>query len=162
MTKMDKSLIGAAGEHLVLSRLLARGMLAAQAPRGVRKADILVNHLDGKPPCLIQVKTRLGVGSRRTWAMNVKHQSITDKDLFYCFVDLGEDSPIVFVIPAKKVAAVINESHKKWMATPGKKGQAHNDNDMRRIGDDIAVPNLKSAPTGWLDEYLENWELITN
>jgi hypothetical protein len=51
--KSDTQLVGAAGEHLVLSRLLARGILAAQAPRGTRKADILVNHLDGaatKPP----------------------------------------------------------------------------------------------------------------
>ena len=43
----DKSLVGAAGEHLVLSRLLARGLLASQAPRGTRKADILV------PPSLV-------------------------------------------------------------------------------------------------------------
>lgn len=28
----DKSLVGAAGEHLVLSRLLARDLLASQAP----------------------------------------------------------------------------------------------------------------------------------
>jgi hypothetical protein len=42
----DKNLVGAAGEHLVLSRLLSKGILAAQAPRGARKADILVNHLD--------------------------------------------------------------------------------------------------------------------
>jgi len=47
---LDTSLTGAAGELLVLSRLLSRGILAAQAPRGARKADILVNHLDDKPP----------------------------------------------------------------------------------------------------------------
>ena len=49
--KIDTSLTGAAGEHLVLSRLLSRGVLAAQAPRGARKADILVNFLDGGTPC---------------------------------------------------------------------------------------------------------------
>ena len=55
--KTDKNLIGAAGEHLVLSRLLVRGVLASQAPRNTRKADILVNPLDGGKPRLIQVKT---------------------------------------------------------------------------------------------------------
>ena len=45
----DKNLFGAAGEHLVLSRLLSKGIFAAQAPRGARKADVSVNHLDGKP-----------------------------------------------------------------------------------------------------------------
>jgi len=38
MAFKDKQLVGAAGEHLVLSRLLTRGYLVAQAPRGVRKA----------------------------------------------------------------------------------------------------------------------------
>lgn len=56
--KIDTSLTGAAGEHLVLSRLLSKGFLAAQAPRGARKVDILVNFIDGGEPFLIQVKAR--------------------------------------------------------------------------------------------------------
>ena len=60
MASADKQLVGAAGEHLVLSRLLSKGLLASQAPRGTRKADILVNPLDGGRPVLIQVKTRSG------------------------------------------------------------------------------------------------------
>jgi hypothetical protein len=54
----DKTFIGAAGEHLVLSRLLERGILASQAPCGTRKANILVNPLDGGLPQLIQGKGR--------------------------------------------------------------------------------------------------------
>ena len=106
----DKQLVGAAGEHLVLSRLLAKGILASQAPRGARKADILVNPLDGGRPVLIQVKTTSGSRTRVGWHMNVKHESITDKDLFYCFVNLGEDNPQVYVIPAKVVACLLYTS----------------------------------------------------
>ena len=58
--KRDTQLVGAAGEHLVLSRLLNHQYLAAQAPPGAAKVDILVNHLDEKPPRLIQVKTITG------------------------------------------------------------------------------------------------------
>ena len=58
----DKTLVGAAGEHLVLSRLLSRGLLASQAPRGARKADVLLNPLDGGTPRLIQVKTHTSDG----------------------------------------------------------------------------------------------------
>ena len=74
----DKNLVGAAGEHLVLSRLLSKGILAAQAPRGARKADILVNHLDGKPPCLIQVKLALVLAPTRVgiWAKSTKKKKI--------------------------------------------------------------------------------------
>ena len=77
--RVTAQLVGAAGEHLVLSRLLSRGILAAQAPRGTRKADILVNHLDGKAPCLIQVKTRSGKGADGGWHMKAKHEDIKDK-----------------------------------------------------------------------------------
>ena len=155
----DKSLVGAAGEHLVLSRLLARGLLASQAPRGTRKADILVNPLDGGRPVLIQVKTTSGSKTRVGWHMNVKHESIKDKDLFYCFVNLGEDNPQVYVIPASVVAKVIKTGHEKWLKTPGAKGQKHNDTDMRRIKNDYGM-DIKSAPAGWMDKYLEKWELL--
>lgn len=158
MTK-DKQLIGAAGEHLVLSRLLARGLLASQAPRGTRKADILVNPLDGGRPVLIQVKTTSGSKTRVGWHMSAKHEEIKDSDLFYCFVNLGGLHPEVSVIPAATVAKVIKTSHQNWLKTPGKKGQEHNDSDMRRMSNSFRLPN-KIAPDGWMDKYLEAWDSL--
>jgi hypothetical protein len=160
MAITDKQLVGAAGEHLVLSRLLSKGLLASQAPRGTRKADILVNPLDGGRPVLIQVKTRSGTRTRLSWPMNIKHESIADKDLFYCFVDLGDENPSVYVVPAIKVASIIKEDHAKWLKTPGSKGQKHNDSALRKIQ---YAPSqvLKSAPKGWMDKYLEAWELLS-
>ena len=156
----DKNLVGAAGEHLVLSRLLSKGILAAQAPRGARKADVLVNHLDGKPPCLIQVKTRSGGNSSSGWHMGEKHEVITDKDLFYCFVALDGADTSVYVVPAAKVARIIKDSHDTWLKTPGAKGQKHNDSKMRFIKSEYRL-KIKSAPDGWMDKYLEAWNLIT-
>lgn len=155
----DKSLVGAAGEHLVLSRLLARDLLASQAPRGTRKADILVNPLDGGKPRLVQVKTRTADGRSLSWHMGVKHESMTEKDLFYCFVNLEQVNSSVYVIPAKLVAKVVSDSHAEWLRTPGAKGQRHNDTDMRRILNDYG-PNFKSVKPGWMDKHLEAWELL--
>ena len=155
----DTQLIGAAGEHLVLSRLLARGFLAAQAPRGTRKADILVNHLDNQPPCLIQVKTRSGKGSDGGWHMKDKHEDIVDDDMFYCFVDFEDVHAAVYVIPAVKIANVVKEAHSTWLHTPGKNGRQRNDNPMRRIRKNYNM-DLRHAPNGWMDQYLENWDLI--
>ena len=155
----DKALIGAAGEHLVLSRLLARGLLASQAPRGTRKADILVNPLDARQPVLIQVKSTSGTRSRVGWHMNAKHETIKDLDLFYCFVNLAESGPHVFVIPAAIVAEVITAGHSKWLSTPGTKGQKHNDTAMRWISNDPKLEN-KYAPKGWMDKYFEAWDLL--
>lgn len=159
MNKSDKNLIGAAGEHLVLSRLLQRGLLASAAPRGTRKADILVNPLDGGRPVLIQVKTRSWSGERKAWQMGAKHEDVSDKDLFYCFVDMGKSQPDVYVVPANIVSKIIKEGHKNWLSTPGKKGQKHNDNSLRIISDPTRILN-KYAPPGWLKKYLENWELL--
>ena len=155
----DKQLVGAAGEHLVLSRLLNLGFLAAQAPRGTRKADILVNHLDGKPPCLIQVKTRTGIDADAGWHMKAKHEEIKDKDMFYCFVALGDVESEVYVIPALIVAKVVKESHATWLRTPGIKGQKHNDTDMRRIRNEYGM-KLKYGFDGWMGSYLEAWSQL--
>ena len=156
----DKQLVGAAGEHLVLSRLLNLGYLAAQAPRGTRKVDVLVNHLDNKPPCLIQVKTRSGIDADQGWHMSVKHEEMRDPDMFYCFVALGEIESNVYVIPAVNVADAVKEAHATWLRTPGAKGQQHNHTDIRRIKNRYGMV-LDSAPDGWMDKYLENWELIS-
>ena len=155
----DKNLVGAAGENLVLSRLLSRGILASQAPRGTRKADILVNPLDGGAPLLIQVKTTLHTGKRAKWHMKEKHEDISDQDMFYCFVELGEKDSDVFVIPAKKVSQVIKSSYKAWLKAPGKKGQAHNETVMRWITSEYPW-DVPGVTVSWMDKYLEKWELL--
>ena len=152
--KIDTSLTGAAGEHLVLSRLLARGILAAQAPRGARKADVLVNFLDGGSPALIQVKSRQ-FGPDGGWHMSEKHESQTEEDLFFCFVNFEPLSPTVHVIPAAVVAEVVRKDHQIWLETPGQKGQAHQPSVMRRI-----KPKSSSQEDGWMNRYLENWSQI--
>jgi hypothetical protein len=152
--KNDTTLTGAAGEHLVLSRLLQRGIVAAQAPEGVRKVDILVNFLDGGAPCFIQVKARQG-GARVGWHMGVKHESITDPDLYYAFVDFQPEQPRVHVIPSAVVAKVIRDGHQNWLDTPGAKGQPHNPTDFRRFELDAF-----GMPDGWHEQYLENWQQL--
>ena len=155
----DKSLVGAAGEHLVLSRLLSRGLLASQAPRGTRKADVLLNPLDGGTPRLIQVKTRTADGGPLGWHMGAKHEEMVEKDLFYCFVNLDLYAPSVYIVPSKVVAKVVREVHAEWLARPGRNGQAHNDSDMRRIKVEYG-PNFTCVKSGWMDNYHEAWDLL--
>jgi hypothetical protein len=152
--KIDTQLTGAAGEHLFLSRLLSRGVLAAQAPRGARKADILVNFLNGRLPCLVQVKSRQA-GGGLGWHMQEKHESQTESDLFFCFVDFEPDQPRDFVTPAAVAAEAIRLDHSTWLATPGKNGRAHNETKFRRLRD-----NSLGQQEGWLNEYLEKRDLI--
>ena len=153
-TKIDSALVGEAGEHLVLSRLLIRGALAAQAPRGTHKVDVLVNFLDDRPPVMIQVKART-YGTDGGWHMGEKHESQRDEDVFYCFVDFEPEDPAVFVIPSPVVADAITVDHATWLATPGRNGQPHKPTGLRRLR-----PRMYGQAEGWIDAYLEAWNLI--
>jgi hypothetical protein len=157
--KTDKNLIGAAGEHLVLSRLLVRGILASQAPRGTRKADILVNPLDGGKPRLIQVKTTRSEKSALGWKMKDEHLTETSSDLLYCFVDFRSSPERVFVIPAKKVAQVLVAVDKAWMKKPKKDGTKRDKSMWRMIKPQFIV-KTELTPSGWMDKHLENWDLL--
>jgi len=159
--KKEINLIGAAGEHLVLSRLLARQVLASKAPFNAYMADILVNPTDKGRPLLIQVKTTSGRGPTKKktrsgkkpikkWLLNKKDEPNTAPNLFYCFVDLSGEHPSVYVIPSKLVATRIKTGHQDWLKTPGRKGQKHNDSAMRALED----------RDGWMDKYLEKWDLL--
>jgi hypothetical protein len=45
----NSAILGAAGEHYVMSRLLMRGMIAALAPVNAPNADIVVTNKIGEP-----------------------------------------------------------------------------------------------------------------
>jgi hypothetical protein len=93
-------------------------------------------------------------------AYGEKHELINDKDMFYCFVALNGADTSVYVVPASKVAQVVKDSHNTWLKTPGAKGQKHRDTNLRFIKNKYGL-KIKSAPDGWMDKYLEAWELIT-
>lgn len=151
---IDKTLIGPAGEHLVLSRLLSRGFLAAPAPRGSRKVDILVNFIDGGEPFLIQVKSTM-TGALNGWWLSQKHEEVRDQDLFYCFVDFRPDQPDVYVLPSQVVADHVKVGHAHWLQTPRRDGGAHTDTAGRRIDNKA---QWDGRPEGWMLEFLERWD----
>ncbi|MGH9605554.1 MAG: hypothetical protein ACRD3N_07625 [Terracidiphilus sp.] len=159
-------LIGAAGEHYVLCELLRRGYIAALAPTGVPTADIVVTDIEGSRQFLIQVKTRRGVGAKGGWMMNIKHETIRDERIFYCFVDFqssDKDLPLVYVVPSAVVATAIADTHQAWLTIQGKKGQQHKDNNMRKLLPDFAKgPHVANYPygAGWLDQYLYAWDSL--
>ena len=159
------SLTGAAGEHLVMSRLLSRGYIAALAPQGVPNFDVVVTSVDGTQLCAFQVKTRWEKGGDRGWHMQEKHEHLSSPSILYCFVDLGlagSNSPTVHVIPSEVVAKVVKQSHESGLSKPGAKGQKHNDSNFRRLLPDYV--KLMGAECdyrlGWMDRYLESWDQI--
>jgi hypothetical protein len=108
------TLLGAAGEHYVMSQLLRRGLIAALAPQGVPMADIVVTDLGGDRLCSVQVKSRRDIGSDKGWHFQPKHASNPPARLFYCLVDFGKserDHPTIYVMPSAKIAEVLTATY---------------------------------------------------
>lgn len=158
------TLLGAAGEHFVMSQLLRRGFIAALAPAGVPNCDIVVTDEIGDKLNAIQVKARIEKGSDGGWHMRRKHEEIISPNLFYAFVDFGASvaaAPKCFVVPSSEVAYVVKESHALWLRTPGKFGQPHKDGDLRRFLPDYDKVGLNIGRSlGWLEQYRDAWALL--
>jgi hypothetical protein len=149
---LSSSLLGAAGEHLVLSRLLTRGVLASAAPPGFEKIDILVQPLGKGGPQSVQVKATFS-SEKVGWWLSDKHEKITDPGLIYCFVTFSPTSQVVYVIPAPVVAKAITIDHRGWLSRPGARGEARKDTAGRKLR-----ASMFDWPENWLEKYRENWD----
>lgn len=162
----QSTLLGAAGEHYVLCQLLRRGYIAVLAPLGVPNADILITDADGQRLVAIQVKTKRNVGADKGWHMKPKHEQLVSDSLYYCFVNFGnhlDDQTQTHVVPSNVVAAALRDSHQHWLKTPGAKGQAHKDSEVRRFLPDYTKVFGDGHPLygpNWTDKYLEAWWLL--
>ena len=131
MSKQSIASVGVSGEYFVAAELTRMGHLALISLRNWDNVDIVASNEDGTKTVSIQVKTQRGKG--RNWVLGEKHEKIHSPKLFYVFVTLKSEGqmPDFYVAPSKVVADTIRVNHKRWLATPGRKGQKHNDTKMR-------------------------------
>ena len=178
--KVQSSVVGAAGEHLVLSELLKRGYIAGLAPFNVKDYDIVVLNQDGTNSFPIQVKTT--ASNKRGWIMQEKHEKPI-KDLYYCFVYLHEklSDTEIFIIDSKNVADHLKLTHSIWLKVPGKNGKKHNDSKMRMLGRGINqdwirnldkiekllskqeisfINKMEKTNNHWIAPFKDAWNLI--
>lgn len=134
--KLSSVLSGIAGEYFVAAELSKRGYIATITLRNTKGVDILCSNIDTIKTIGIQVKTNRG--SVHKWMLNEKAENYFADNLFYVFVNLNnnEKPPEYFIVPSKIVSEQCESTHKEWLETPGKKGQAHNDSTMRKFTDD--------------------------
>ena len=146
-TKISSLLAGVAGEYFVAAELSRRGYIASISLRNTRGIDILATNASADRSVTIQCKTNQL--SKTSWMLNDKCEHFASDNHFYVFVVLGgaSERPRYHVVPSAAVAAYVRDSHRAWLSTPGRRGQAHVDTPMRKF-DDIE------------NEYLERWDLL--
>jgi len=164
MSKLLQAQVRSVGEHYVVARLTALGFIVGLAPENTRAVDIIAMSEDGKRNLQIQVKTRTeGRSADKGWMMNEKHESLVNDNLYYIFVTLPEvwadkNQPTTYILPSKKVANVLKQSHKDWKTSPGRRGQKRNDTKMRRIKP--VYSDSPSIPSDWMEQYRDNWVVL--
>lgn len=147
MEKLNTVLTGVAGEYFVAAELSRKGYIASITLRNTKGVDILCSNSNATKTIGIQVKTNSS--SNRSWILNKKAEEYFADNLFYVFVNLNnsQEYPDFFIVPSKVIAEYTKEGHANWLKTPGKKGQKHKDNPMRKFDD----PKEK---------YLNRWNLL--
>lgn len=139
--------IGNSGEYFVAGELERRGFTVAVPMSNVKDFDILAIHRESHEQFAIQVKTT-GYKQKK-WTLSKKNEDLKGDNIFYVFVSLNElDTPEYHIVPSKIVADTIKESHTKWLDTPGKNGQRHNDTNIRVFLDEE-------------DIYEDKWSFLT-
>ena len=144
--KVSTILVGVSGEYFVAAELSRRGYIASITLRNTKGIDIVASSENGDKTVNIQVKTK---SKGKWWLLSKKAETIKDKNIFYVFVNLNEEDklPSFHVVPCRDVARRVKAGHKRWLETPGRNGQMHNDSSMRV----------------WQDEknkYLNRWDLL--
>jgi hypothetical protein len=145
--KVPTHITGIAGEYAVAAELSKRGWIASLTMKNTKGVDILICDENAERTLAIQVKT--SQKNNKSWVLGKKNESMITNNFFYILVNLrNNDGRTEFhIVPSKIVAEQITKSHSEWLNTPGKKGQAHKDSDMRIFWDAN-------------DDYLEKWELL--
>ena len=107
------------------------------------------------------MKTRLTYEKQlKGWILGEKNELQSDSNFYYSFVDLGLVESKVYVVPSKKVSAILKESHSKWLKTKGKNGESRNDRNIRKLKLDYTDNPLNSAKGLWIEKYAENWSVL--
>ena len=141
----DKIRLGEAAEHLVLSRLMRHGHVAAQTPRRYSTFDLFTDK-----EMRIQVKaSRAG----RNWLVG---QVRPEPTLIYCLVDFeGGDAGTVYVVPSQIVRDATEASHRRYEeVSPDLR-----ETSIRKLMDPWRKRYEPAGQfrSGWLDVYREAW-----
>ena len=138
--------IGNAGEYFVAGELERHGYTVAVPMSNTKDFDILAINRETYKQFAIQVKTTSY--KQKSWTLSEKNEKLVGDNIIYFFVSLNElDIPEYHIVPSKIVADAIKTEHSIWLDTPGKDGQKHKDNTIRKFQDKE-------------DKYKDNWSVF--
>ncbi len=162
---INSNSVSLAGEFAVLSQLALRGYDANMTLGRTKGVDILVSDPNSPRMLRLEVKTnhRTARVSRSkcfgttvsSWMMSEKHESLRDPNLFYCFVNISDDTKQFrfFIVPSELVAEYVKAENKKWLSEDSNRRKTK----MRtfRMG---TTKEQYPLPTPAVEQYEDNWD----
>ena len=126
-------LTGAAGEYYVAAELSLRGWLATPTIKNAPGTDVLAQYREKGIIVAIQTKTA-SYGNQFQVSSAIELPSTAENE-WVVLVKLQEVGirPRFFVLPHNHLAAASYAQHARWLATPGRNGQRHNDTPRRTL-----------------------------
>ena len=114
-SELDKSLIGVAGVHFIVSELSLRGLIALPTIRNTMGVDIVVTKRDGSWHANLQVKSSQR-RSGKNWPVGSRYSKLSGKDNYFVFVRYRGEQALpkfeVLLENADHVIAQVNENQK--------------------------------------------------
>jgi hypothetical protein len=162
----NKNALSLAGEFAVLSQLALKGFDANMTLGHTKGVDILVSDPIKNRMFKIEVKTSANkpansilFGHTLNWIMSEKHETLSDVDLFYCFVNIDKttDRFRFFNVPSSIVADYVKLEHEYWLNQSPHLLEERAEITMRqfRIGLDNDGYAIKTPLT---TQYEFNWD----
>ena len=153
------TIIGNAGEYLLVGELLKRGIVAAPAPRNTTGFDVLA--ATGQNSCNIRVKSKTPAATSWVWMCGKDEnrtifKGMLDEGDFTVLVDLKgyDDPPEYFILPTRLLNENLKERFRAWVESPGRGGRQRNpDSRMFRV-------DVPKVPTDWLHNYHRAWYFV--
>lgn len=170
--KRDNNQTALAGEFAVLSQLALHGFNAVMTLGNTKNIDILIYYPEKKKYARIEVKTANNkatntgdFGKVLQWErMDVKHEHLKDKDLFYCFVSLNNDTTPAqfrfFVVPSRIVADYVKREHEFWMKGKPLRGDTRKENRGRSFRLGFKGQKYK-IDTPIFENYENKWSFLS-
>jgi len=157
MTK-NKITRGNASQFFIAGELCRRGYSAVVTLGNTPNTDILCSNIEGTKFIHIQVKTYIPGG--RSCSVGMKAERNFGENFFWILGGIpepGSDKEFeYYIIPSKIISDNTKRQHEVWHNTLGKKGQQHNESNLRII----FLPPYKNAFSWDISRYKNRWDLI--
>ena len=158
ISESDKTHRGNASQFFIAGELCRRGLVAVVTMGNCPNTDILCSNKEGTKFVHIQVKTfRPG---DKTCSVGRKAERNYGDNFFWILGGIPTMSSVkefeYYIIPCVEMSNNVTQGMDQWMKTPGKKGQKHNDSNVRIV----TLPPQRGF-NGWdISKYLNKWSII--